>query len=46
MIEMEISQLFRNCKLAYSRLFTQNTLLIHAQAQTKAQAWKVVHYFW
>ena len=21
-------------------------LLIHAQAQTKAQAWKVVHYFW
>ena len=23
-----------------------HVLLIHSQAQTKAQAWKVVHYFW
>ena len=24
----------------------KHVLFIHAQAQTKAQAWKVVHYFW
>ena len=30
----------------YSVVMIEPTFLIHAQAPTKAQAWKVVHYFW